>query len=102
VISAEEFLHHEQCSLESGSGCIPRSGVNEKIVTTVQKANYKRTKSSGSDPHLEKFLVPVPVAASVAAPDPDLFSTVFQHQKLCTKSCPFNDRSDIGSRKVGI
>jgi hypothetical protein len=41
--------------------------------------------SSGS--YLEKSLVPVPVPVPASVPVPDLFCTVFQQQKICTKSC---------------
>jgi hypothetical protein len=45
-------------------------------------------------------LVPVPSPVSVS--DPDLFSTVFQQQKMWTKSCLFNARISIVSLKVGL
>ncbi len=48
--------------------------------------------SSGS--YYGKVLVPVPV------PDPDLFSTVFQQQNICTKSSLFNAKSSIVPRKL--
>jgi hypothetical protein len=60
---------------------------------------------SVSGSYFGKVLVPVPdlpVQAPVPAPDPDLFSTVFQHQKICTKPCLFNARSSIVSQKVGL
>ncbi len=44
-----------------------------------------------------KVLVPIPVPV----PDPDLLSTVFQQQKICTKSYLFNARIGIVSHKVG-
>ncbi len=31
-----------------------------------------------------------------------IFSTVFQQQRISTKSCPFSDRSSIISQKVGL
>jgi hypothetical protein len=52
-------------------------------------------------PTLEKFLVPVQAPVPVPVPDPDFFSTVFQQQKICTKSSLFNARSSIVSQKVG-
>ncbi len=50
--------------------------------------------------------VPAPVPVSVPAPvpvpipDPDLFGTVFQQQKICSKSCIFNARRCIVSQKA--
>jgi hypothetical protein len=56
---------------------------------------------TGSD--FGKVLVPVlaPAPAPGLVPYPDnFFSTVFQQQKTCTKSCLFHARSSIISRKL--
>jgi hypothetical protein len=53
--------------------------------------------SSGSGSNFGKDLVPVPARI----PDTDLFSTVFQQQKMFTKSCLFSARSSIVSQKDG-
>ncbi len=49
---------------------------------------------SGSGSSYGKVLAPVPV------PDPDLFSTVFQQQKICTKSCLLKLEAAMFSRKL--
>jgi hypothetical protein len=41
----------------------------------------------GSGSYFGKVLVPVPALVPVPIPDPDLLSTVFQQQKICTESC---------------
>jgi hypothetical protein len=56
----------------------------------------------GSGSYFGKVLDPVPVPSPVLVLDPDLFSTVYQQQKVCKKSCLFNARSGIVSQKVSL
>jgi hypothetical protein len=67
-----------------------------KQLTTVGQRKKKCPKYSCVVLWNRKVLVPVPVPVPV--PDPDIFSTVFQLQKLYL----FNARSSIVSHKVYI
>jgi hypothetical protein len=53
---------------------------------------------SGSASYFGAVLVPV--LAPVPIPDPDLFSTVFQQQKNCTKSCLSRLEAALFTRKL--
>jgi hypothetical protein len=56
----------------------------------------------GSGSYFGKVLDRVPAPVPVPVLDPDLFSTVFQQRKNCTKCCFFNSRSSLVVQKVGL